>query len=296
MNFLQKITAMEIQPDDRISESDRSYCERHQKAYEAAISSFKELSFFWSDMESVQRELLGEKEYRKYLTSREGPPVSQDLIERHIKALHHSFISDLVRHFNSTYHVSVDLAEVAGTLLPKEPEEHWRAGYKEQCTAYHEQIQSLTVRYQNVVEQVILQLDGRTFTERAFQELYDKCHSAAWNTHKREPKFECRKDTISFIGYFCRFKGWPYNGWELDNGMQDILWGAAHFETGSYGVLPYGFSRLFAHHEMKEPTVEFPACEKVKQMKLFKNNRVDLKFYSPEYAEQFVGKYLGTVG
>ena len=41
--------------------------------------------------------------------------------------------------------------------------------------------------------------------------------------------------------------------------------------------------------------MEFPACEKVKQMKLFKNNRVDLKFHSPEYAEQFAGKYLGTV-
>ena len=41
--------------------------------------------------------------------------------------------------------------------------------------------------------------------------------------------------------------------------------------------------------------MEFPTCEKAKQIKLFKNNRVDLKFHSPEYAEQFINKYLGAV-
>ena len=46
--------------------------------------------------------------------------------------------------------------------------------------------------------------------------------------------------------------------------------------------------------EIEEPLVEFPTCKKVKQMKLFKNNRVDLKFHSPQLAEQFVNKYLGT--
>lgn len=295
MNFLQKLTAVEIQPDSRISVSDKSYCEQQQEAYETAISSFKELSFFWSDMESAQTALLGEENCRKYLVSREGPSISQDLIERHIRALHCNFICDLVRHFNSTYHVSVELTEVADALLPKEPKEHWRAGHQEQCVAYQKQMQSLTVRYQDVVDQIVLRLDGLTFTERAFQELYTKCHSAAWNPYEHEPKFEQRKDTISFTGYFCRFRGWPYDGWELMAGMQDILRGAAHFETGSYGVLPAGFPKLFGYHDIKEPVVEFPTCEKVRQMKLFKNNRVDLKFHSSECAEQFADKYLGAI-
>lgn len=295
MNFLQKPTAVEIQPDSRISVSDKNYCEQHQKAYETAISSFKELSFFWGDLESTQTALLGEEDCRKYLVSREGPSISQDLIERHINALHCDFILNLVRYFNSIYHVSVDSSEVAGALLPKKPEDHWQEGYQEQCAAYQEQMQSLTVRYQDVVDQIILRLDGFTFTERAFQELYTKCHSAAWNPYEQKPKFERRKDTISFTGYFCRFRGWPYDGWELVEGMQDILRGAAHFETDSYGVLPAEFPKLFGYHDIKEPVVEFSTCEKVKQMKLFKNNRVDLKFHSPECAEQFVEKYLGAI-
>lgn len=296
MDLLEKFAVVEIQSDDRISESDKSYCIQHQKAYERAISDFRKLSFFWSDMEKAQRELLGEKNSYDYLTSRNGPSISQHSIEQHIKYLHGDFVVNLVRYFNSAYHVSVESSEVINALLPKEPKEHWREGYEEECTAYQKQMQSLTVRYQDVVEQVILRLDGLTFSERAFQELYTKCHSAAWNPHEQKPKYERRKDTICFTGYFCRFRGWPYDGWELNDGMQDILRGAAHFETSSYGVLPVGFSNLFGYHEIKEPVVEFPTCEKVKQMKMFKNNRVDLKFHSPEYAEQFAGKYLGAVG
>lgn len=295
MKLLEKFSVVEVQADDRITENDKHYCETHQKAYEKAIDDYRELSFFWSDMEAAQSELLGEKHRLNYLVSRNGPSISQQSIERHIKYLHGDFVANLVRHFNSDYHVSVEPSEVIDALLPKEPKEHWQEGYKEQCAAYQKQMQSLTVHYQDVVDQIVLRLDGLTFSERAFQELYTKCHSAAWNPHEQKPKYERRKDTISFIGYFCRFRGWPYDGWELNDGMQDILRGAAHFETSSYGVLPVGFSNLFGYHEIKEPVVEFPTCEKVKQMKMFKNNRVDLKFRTSEYAGQFAGKYLGTV-
>lgn len=301
MNLLEKFSAVEVQTDDRITENDKSYCEKHQKAYETAISSFQELSFFWRDMEEAQRKLLGEKNSYGYLSFRNGPSISQQSIEQHINSLHHDFILNLVRYFNSTYHVSVDSSEVADAILPKDPQEHWRRKYNERekleelCAAYKEQMQSLTVRYQDVVDQIILRLDGLTFAERAFQELYTECHNAAWNLYDQKPEFQQKKDTICFSGYFCRFRGWPYDGWEIESSMQEILRGAAHFETDSCGVLPAGFSDLLGYTDVKESVIEFPTCEKVRQMKLFKNNRVDLKFSSPEFAEQFINKYLGTV-
>lgn len=301
MDLLEKFSIVEVQADDRITENDKHYCETQQKAYETAISNFMELSFFWSDMEAAQRELLGEKNSHRYLSSRNGPSISQKSIEQHIKSLHHDFILNLVWYFNSAYHVSVDSSEVAGAILPKDPQEHWRGNYRELekleelCAAYKEQMQSLTVRYQDVVDQIIFRLDGRTFAERAFQELYTKCHNAAWNPYDQKPKFQRKKDTISFSGYFCRFRDWPYDGWEIEDSMQEILRGIAHFETDSYGVLPMGFSGLLGYNNVKEPVIEFPTCEKVKQMKLFKNNRVDLKFSSPEFAERFIDKYLGAV-
>lgn len=297
MELLQKFAAVEIQTDRRITETDKDYCERHQKAYEAAISSFQELAFFWEDMNKVQQELLGDSNspfYHDYLVSHYGPSISQRSINNHIEALHRDFIMNLTYYFNSTYSVSVESSEISEILLPKKPEGRWQDDYVEICKAYQAQMQSLVVRYQDVVDQIILRLDGRSFSEQAFYELRAKCQRAAWNSNRQKAEYERKKDTIRFTGYFCRFRGWPYDGWELDDSMRDILYGVAHYETDSYNVLPTGFSCVARYQEIKTDVVEFPTCEKVKQMKLFKNNRVDLKFYSSQFAEQFVNKYLGA--
>lgn len=297
MELLQKFAAVEIQTDHRITEMDKDYCVQHQKAYEAAISSFQELAFFWADMNKAQQELLGDSKspfFHNYLVSHGGPSISQISINSHIEALHIDFIMTLTHYFNSTYHVSVSSAEVSKVLLPEKPSGRWQDDYVEVNKEYQTQMQSLIVRYQDVVDQIILRLDGRSFSEQAFYELYNKCHNAAWNNRTQKPKFERKKDTLCFNGYFCRFRSWPFDGWELCDGMKEILYGLAHYETDSYRTFPIGFPELFRYHEIEKPLVEFPTCEKVKQMKLFKNNRVDLKFRSSEYAEQFVTKYLGV--
>ena len=298
MDLLEKFAAVEIKTDERITEADRNYCDMHQKAYEAAISGFQELASFWEKTNKTQEKLLGDRKssfFHDYLTSYNGPTISQTLIDHHIEALHSDFIMNLIRYFNSTYHVTVESAEIVKTLLPEKPDGYQRSNCVEVSEKYQAQMQSLVVRYQDVVDQIILRLDGRSFSEQAFYELRTKCHSAAWNANKQAPDYARKKDTISFTGYFCRFRGWPYDGWELDDGMKDILYGAAHYETGSFNVLPVGFSCVAGYQDIQTDVVEFPTSEKVKQMKLFKNNRVDLKFRSPEYAEQFVTDYLGTV-
>lgn len=298
MDLLQKFATVEIKADNRISENDKYYCEQHQSAYEAAINCFKELAFFWADVEAAQKEFVGDKSdnnslYHNYLVSSKGPSISKESIERHIASLHTDFILTLTRYFNSCYHVTVDSSEVSNALLPKKPDKY--ATSRETLEKYHDQMQDLVVRYQDVVDQIILRLDGRSFADQAFHELHTECHEAAWNSYKQEPQYEQKKDTIRFNGYFCRFKGWPYDGWELDDKMKKILYGVAHFETGCYNTLPLGFGDLLGYREIKDAVVEFPSSEKVKQIKLYKNNRVDLKFQSSGYAKQFIDKYLGTV-
>lgn len=295
MELLQKFSAVEIQANHRITEMDKDYCERHQKAYEATISSFQELAFFWEDMNKAQQKLFGDSTAPNYLVSEKGPTISQGLIEEHIKELHSKFIVSLIDYFYSTYHISVDTSEILYALLPQEPEEYWKRGYLDLCKQYHQQMLALVVSYQDVVDQIILQMDGSSFSERAFHELYVKCHNAAWCAGTQMPRFERRRDTICFTGYFCSRKCWSEDAWEVQDDMREILRGLAHFETGSYRVYPTNFTPLLTHEVLKESVVEFPTCEKVKQMKLFKNNRVDLKFHSPQFAEQFVNKYLGAV-
>ena len=171
MELLQKFAAVEIQAAQRMTEMDRTYCERHQKAYEAALSSFKELAFFWEDMSRAQQELLGDSTgsfYHNYLSSHDGPSISHRSINNHIEALHSDFIMNLTRYFNTTYCVSVDASEVSTALLPEKPDRRWRDNYEEAAEAYHARMQSLNVRNQDVADKIIKPQDGRRIYETAF--------------------------------------------------------------------------------------------------------------------------------
>lgn len=76
MDLLDKFDAVTVKADVRITPEDKAYCEAHQAAYDAAIQSFRELAFFWEDMENTQKELLGGSG-SSYLSSRDGPEISQ---------------------------------------------------------------------------------------------------------------------------------------------------------------------------------------------------------------------------
>ena len=76
--------------------------------------------------------------------------------------------------------------------------------------------------------------------------------------------------------------------------MKNILQAAAYYEAGAFAPYPYGIDRLMnSDLHVYEDTVEFPDCEKLLSLRMFKNGRCDLKFTSPEYAETFVAEYLG---
>lgn len=220
MSLLEKFDAVVVQADNRISETDKYFCETHQEAYEAALTSFKELGFFWEDMLKTQSDLLGPRHtdfFYDYLSSSKGPSISNHSIQAHIKSLHGEFIQTIVHHFNSAYHVTVSSSDVKKALLPEEPDSY-RRGNEEDWDAYDEAMQTLTVKYADVVDQVILRLDGRNFVEQAFHELKTCCHKAAWNTYKQEPDFERKKDTIRFTGYGCSYDTWSnVTRWELSD-------------------------------------------------------------------------------
>lgn len=294
MDLLDKFEAVTVKADGRITSEDKAFCEAHQAAYDAAVQSFQELAFFWEDMVSTQKELLGGKE-DTYLSSHDGPEISRHRIIVHLERLHWMVICNIVHHFNSTYHVSVSADHVANNLLPQEPNVRIKEN-KEAHEAYHEKLRGAKIRYEDVVDQIILLLDGRSFTEQAFRELAEKCHKAAWNLYQNKAEYERKKALISFSGYFCSVHHYSWQDeWELENKAQDILRGVAHFETGSFDVYPLGFSDLLGYSRSPSNEHEFSTCTKVKELKMFKNGRVDIRFATETHAAEFAAKYLGLV-
>ena len=296
-DLLSKFDAVSVSADSRISSSDRMFCEQNQAAYEAAILAYQGFSCYWAEMEQEQETLkkdIASRYKHDYLHSTNGPKISDSLIRKHIHALHADFIHVITSYFCNQYKITVSESEIVDVLVPKEPE-YWPGGDNSEHDAYLQTMRDMRIRYSEVVEQIMLRLDGRGLTEQAFYELRRKCQEAAyWANGTHDPRFERKKDVIRLKELFCKKRGWPHDDWEIYDNTQDLIRGLAHFETGAYDSFPDGLSQMLGWRGPKTDTLDFPSCVKLKQIKLFKNGRMDVRFTSAAYAEEFVAKYLAT--
>lgn len=300
MGLLDKFAVVEIRNDVRISAADKGFCETQQESYDAARRTFAELKTFWNAAAQTQDEiffdsLTGSKRCIGYLSAIEN--ISIKKINEAIESIQAEFIQKLVRHFCTTYTISVDEDLITEHLLPQEPDGGRKNFSAEDIKEYRRQLRTVSLRYEQVLDEIFLQLDGRSLTDSAFNELRETCHAAAWNKDRKRANYEVQKNVVRFTNYACRYSaGFNTTGtWSLCDSAKAILRGIAHFETNSFRCLPSGFSELLCHTGVLQQTIEFPACEKMVQLKMFKNNRVDIKFASAQLAAQFTEDYLGLV-
>ena len=111
-----------------------------------------------------------------------------------------------------------------------------------------------------------------------------------FRSHKA--KFERKYAVISFLGTFCSFRN-DRQHWTFTSNMGPVLLCAAHFETGVLNKYPVFFPSPPFDGTYGCNQMDFAGCEKLAQLRLFKNGRVDLRFTSEDYANQFIDTYLG---
>lgn len=295
MNILDKFAVVEIKVDARISEQDKQFCERQQAAYTAALHGFQELTFFWEDMLSAQKTLLGEPDspprtYNQYLVPEgdDGPKITIQRLRVQIDTLHRRFIQKLAGYFQSAYNVKVDEKKIVSELLLPRPPKSKKQDMKE----YLLWASSVQLHYEDIVVHILSCFDGRTPSEQSLQELCRRCNEAVWCNYTHKAKFERKYAIISFLNSFCSFRN-DKEYWTFTNSMKAILPCAAHFETGALNEYPAFFPSPPFDGTYSCNQLDFPGCEKLVQLRLFKNGRVDIRFSSEDYADQFINAYLG---
>ena len=297
MDLFEKFSAVSVSADSRISDLDRFFCEQHQAAYHAARSVLLELRCIWEDVEKKQKEILqdtGELLPGRYsYTASHDLGITDDRLKELLMKQPYNFVQNLVHYFNRTYHTALSADAILQRMLPEKPE--YRRRDEEAWAAYEEAVLARKLTYTEVVEQLFAQMDGRQFEEQALFELRRECHEAAW-WRDGTPRFERKKDTVCFTGSACTYHdSYRSDYWTLSSAMKSVIRGLACFETGSVSLFPYRFSDLLGYGNILENQIAFSTCDKVKQLRLFKNGRVDLKFSSEQAAADFVDTYLGAV-
>lgn len=298
MDLLQKFAKVEVKKEDRITEADKHFCTAHQAAYDNAKCTLQELLCFWEDMQGQQAELLTGTDTSPsyYLASRDNIKISREAVRDQAFSLHSLFIGKLVSYFNKTYHLSLSITDMENIFIPQKPADKWTDDYEDRVRKYTEDMQNLSLRYTDILSQIFVYTDGRELSEQALHELKEKCHSAAWRTSHGQACFTQKKCTLLLSGYACSYQD-RYGGgyWELARSTSDILKGIAHFETGTLSRIPGSLSYVMEKYNLHSDFYEFSDCEKVQSLKLYKNQRVDIRFSTEEHVRQFINEYLGAL-
>lgn len=312
MSLMEKFSAVEIKADNRISEDDKVFCLRQQAAFDKSGPALQKIADMMTAANEEQSSILDANEdyLSRYLVGDAFRCEASYVLDA-MKGRNRTFISAVVNYFSRKYNVELDEREIEEHLIPtgpKEPNLPWGgyrnmsedeiASYREELDTYkvekekfEQSLRVLPLRYERVVDEIFVQLGGFSFQEKAMNEFLSRTWNCCHSTYRdNAEEFEVKNDTLKLTGYWCRCKddSWrSYDEWESTDSLKTLLNALAWYECGRMDEGNLWFPELF-RYDTERNFFETYNMEKVKSVKLFKNGRVDIKFRSVAYVQEFV--------
>lgn len=312
MSLMEKFSAVEIKADNRISEDDKVFCLRQQAAFDKSGPALQKIADMMTAANEEQSSILDANEdyLSRYLVG-DGFRCEASYVLDAMKGRNRTFISAVVNYFSRKYNVELDEREIEEHLIPtgpKEPNLPWGgyrnmsedeiASYREELDTYkvekekfEQSLRVLPLRYERVVDEIFVQLGGFSFQEKAMNEFLSRTWNCCHSTYRdNAEEFEVKNDTLKLTGYWCRCKddSWrSHDEWESTDSLKTLLNALAWYECGRMDEGNLWFPELF-RYDTERNFFETYNMEKVKSVKLFKNGRVDIKFRSVAYVQEFV--------
>ena len=308
MSLLNKFASVEIKADNRISEEDKAFCLRHQDAFDKSGPALQKIANVISDTRYEQRQILGNDSYGTYITCNSFKCDDEHIYEM-MQKRNKRFIKAIVDYFSRKYTVELDSSIILEHLIPtppKEPQLPW-GGYremsdeqidqfKEQMEIYHQEeskyseaMRTLPLRYEQIVDEIFVQLGGFSFQEQAMNEFLERTWNCCHQNWDGKEKFEIKNDTLRLTSGWCYCDDqWSWGPeWNPNKNLHTLLDALAWYQCGRMGEAALWFPELCKYTTKVN---EFDTCNmsKVKFIKLFKNGRVDIKFRSAAYVQEFV--------
>lgn len=328
MSIMDKFSAVEIKADNRISAEDKAFCQRQQEAFDKSGVSLQKLADLMDTIVAEQKAIFADKENEigGYLSSHNHAPCNVDGVYEVMKSRNETLISNITFYFSRKYKVDLDSSVIQEHLIPAEPKEPDLPGvayyrdmtpeeleeynvklkvHKEKKEAWELSLRTSPLRYEQIVDEIFVQLGGFSFEERAMNEFlqrtWDACHysyeNARCNIKKGDERFEIKNAILRLpYGVNCDENKWmthPVPEFKPTEDLVALLDALAWFQCGRMNEGSLWIPDLGNRWgRTKENVIYTRNMSKVESIKLFKNGRVDIKFRSAAFAQEFAEQCL----
>ena len=271
-NLLDKFSKVKVNAAARISPEDAERCDKEQALYDRAYTLYTKFRAELAEGISFEKQATGE--HRLYCV--EYGNGGLDDTDKRIYDIQMSFVSRITYVFTNKYNVDINLSDIEKTLGITQ--------YNKYHISKEAHIKSTRkLCYNEILDEILLQLGGLSFADKAVQQIKDNAKKGAHNY------YTVNKKIIQFGESFARW----------DKNYHPVLLALWHFKTGTTSMAGSWWQRKFQKSysyynddERVGSPFEFEDGN-IRKMRYFKNGRWDITFASAELADTFAREYLG---
>jgi len=278
-DILSKFDNIEINNNSRISADDEVFCKEQENIYKKLVESYNKFS-----LELQEISVISNEHGKKYGTQteiyfHEKPTayyhsLKPSGLDETITKMKNQYIKSVCVYFSDKHNVTID---------------------DDKISKKYDQ----NVTYDNIIDEIFLQLGGFTFEEKAVKEIKENIMGLISN--KGYKKLSIKNNKVAIIDFFYIDSSDAKYGnirisWNYKENFEKLLTAITHFEQGETsnvyrellnGINKYKNDELIKEHELNDI--------KAKSLKLFKNGKIEILFKSAEYARKFAKEYLGYI-
>jgi len=256
-DILSKFDEIEVNNNTRIAPEDQIFCEETENEYNEFIK-------FSNDY----LEYLSNNSLSNIFYNSEALIVEMDKAREYKKDL---FISKVVNYFEDKYKVT----------LSSDP--------------IQKKYNSISIKHDIIVDEIISQLEGYNFTDKAEKEIKDEFKNAL-----RYDKIKIKNTKISIESFFqLDYFNVKYGTYEVGYGSDEKFYklfkALSHF---LYGSTENFFSDTYSTitretNDNVFKTHDIHTKDMIKTLKVYKNGKIDLEFNTPDHMRKFAREYCG---
>lgn len=272
-----------------LDQKDIEFCEAEQTAYTESCNALMRCANYTEWLEDVSEVYASEINPKKFW-------------EQLVNA-HEVFYSRIAGYFEKKYHLEFNLELIKGDVMPENPDSGFTSfdnfnavEWLEKSKKYTEAVRSLRLDYKDIVQSIANQIGGDPFQDYAYKTLLNRVRDALWCYRKATPAFSVKgnKLILSSDGGFCGGRDHYYAGdtrYKITESGRAVFEALAYYETGLFNNAGY-FAEICDPWELEESEFEYTADDrKVSHVKLYKNGRIDIKFRTKEYTDEFIKEF-----